>query len=795
MENTALYNYSEAQEVLRVGLNLRDILLENTDIDTVYMSRTNDQQLVSLTQRTDMANSLGAAWYHSIHSDAGGSSANSTLLLWGQYYNGQEKIPNGGKAMSDIMVVLLTAGYRIPTRGSIGDCSFYGTCSSSFTGPYLHVNRESNMPSELSEAGFHTNPAQCVLNLNDKFKRIQAYTHYWSLLKYHEITRPVVGITTGIISDIESGLPINGAIVSLNGQVDTTDTYESLFHLYSNDPDQLHNGFYLFEDLPSGTLPISVTAVGFDPYNSNVTIQDTFFTFKDIQMVSTTPPYIVQTNPEQNDSLYPGTESIGIIFSRPMNRSSVESTLIITPTVPVNFTWSNGDKQVAISTANFNFNTNYSLTVSGNAMDKYNHLFDGDGNGTGGDDFILNFKTKIQDVLPPVLVDSYPPANATGVELQPIINLSFNERINTSTLSGKVKLIKNSDQSNITGVLKHYIVNDRSVVNFFVTNRLAINENYTVILEPGIKDIFGNEITTQFSSGFATGDQQFTLVTNIDNFENGITGNWWVPQQSGSTIGIVTDLTNVASAGNYFNYINGGSKSMYLTYGWDTNASGWLIREYFSPSNPSFNHTNILQTYLFGDGSGNKYRFVVREGAGGLEASQWYTVDWIGWKLVNWDMLNDPVVPWVNGNGTLDDPLRFDSYQLTYEPGSSDIGEFYFDDLRIVDKTTVGVGNDITNNIPSDYILEQNYPNPFNPSTQIRFAIPKSGFVKLEVYNLLGQKVSTLLDEEMNSGFHSVDFDGKNLSSGVYVYTLVVNDPSSSSGQVFVTSRKMILLK
>ncbi|MDO8549579.1 MAG: Ig-like domain-containing protein, partial [Ignavibacteria bacterium] len=582
--------------------------------------------------------------------------------------------------------------------------------------------------------------------------------------------------------------------VSLNGQIDTTDTYESLFNLYSNDPNQLHNGFYFFEDLPAGTYPITVSAEGFDPYAGNVTIEDTFFTFKDIQMVSNVPPFITSILPEQNDSLYPGNENIRIIFSRPMNKASVESTLVISPSVQVNFIWSDLDRKLAITTTNFNFNTNYQLTVSGNAMDKYNHLFDGDGNGTGGDDFVLNFKTKVQDFSAPVIVDVYPLSNETGVEIKPIINLSFNEQINTSTLSGKVKLIRDSDQSNVSGILKHYIVDERSVVNLFVTNQLTVNESYTIILEPGLKDIFGNEITSQFTSGFTTGDQQFTVVSNIDNFESGI-GNWWAPQQSGSTAGIITELTGISSALNYFNYIAGGSKSMKLTYGWDTLASSWLIREYYSLTTPSFNSSNILQTYLFGDGTGNKFRFSVRDN-GGFEVSPWYSMNWIGWKLINWDMTNDGTGTWI-GNGVLNDPLRFDSYQLTFEPGNDNTGEVYFDDLRIVNKTTVGVVDEIISGIPSDYILEQNYPNPFNPITQIRFGIPEAGFVKLEVYNLLGQKIVTLIDEEMSSGYHSVDFsakdgsasggNGKDLSSGIYVYTLSVND--------FVTSKKMILLK
>jgi len=783
-ENMGIYNYSEAHKVLRVGLNLRQLLLDNTDIDTVYMSRTNDQQQVSLTQRTDHANSVGAAWYHSIHSDAGAPTANSTLLLWGQYANGLEKIPNGGKAMSNIMVVLLTAGYRIPTRGSIGDCTFYG-CTGS--GPYLHVNRETNMPSELSEAGFHTNPTQNQRNMSPLWKRLEAYTFYWSLLEYHEITRPFVGIATGIISNIEGGAPVNGAIVTINGLSDTTDTYESLFHLYSNDPEQLRNGFYFIEGLPAGTHQVTVEANGFDPYNGTVTIEDTFFTFKDIQLVSNVPPYVVQTNPAQNDSIYPGSENIGILFSRPMDKASVEANITLTPSASFNLIWSNNDRQVAITTSNLNYNTNYELTISGNAMDKYGHPFDGDGNGVGGDDFTLNFKTKIQDMIPPSIVDIYPPADETNVELILIINLSFNERINTSTLSGKVKLIRNSDQSEVSGgILKHYVVGDRSVVNLFIKNELEINEGYTIKLEPGLEDMFGNPISGSFTSGFTTGDKEFSLITIVDNFENGIS-NWWEPQQSGSTIGIITELTSVSADASTFNYIYGGSRSMKLTYGWDTLASTWLIREHRPATSPTFSSNYILQTYLFGDGNSNKFRFVVRETTSTYEASPWFNVDWIGWKLVSWDMANDEVVAWVGGNGTLTEQLRIDSYQLTYEEGNVNTGVYYFDDLRVVNKIIAGINDELTSGIPSDYVLEQNYPNPFNPSTQIRFGLPEQGLVKLEVYTLLGEKVKTLINEELSSGYHSINFDAADLASGIYIYTLSVND--------FITSRKMILMK
>ena len=124
-ENMGINGYSEAKEVLRVGLHLMDILENQSDIDTVYISRTNDNQSVSLYQRTNYANTVGASWYHSIHSDASSNpNSNKTLLLWGQLNNGNPDPPVGGEEMSSYMIDILTNGMRIATTGSWG-CLLY----------------------------------------------------------------------------------------------------------------------------------------------------------------------------------------------------------------------------------------------------------------------------------------------------------------------------------------------------------------------------------------------------------------------------------------------------------------------------------------------------------------------------------------------------------------------------------------------------------------------------------------------------------------------------------------------
>jgi hypothetical protein len=87
----------------------------------------------------------------------------------------------------------------------------------------------------------------------------------------------------------------------------------------------------------------------------------------------------------------------------------------------------------------------------------------------------------------------------------------------------------------------------------------------------------------------------------------------------------------------------------------------------------------------------------------------------------------------------------------------------------------------------TSFHLDQNYPNPFNPSTTISYAIPKSGFVQLKVYNILGQEVATLVSEIKKQGLHKINFDASALASGVYTYRIKSGD--------FTAARKFILLK
>ena len=114
----------------------------------------------------------------------------------------------------------------------------------------------------------------------------------------------------------------------------------------------------------------------------------------------------------------------------------------------------------------------------------------------------------------------------------------------------------------------------------------------------------------------------------------------------------------------------------------------------------------------------------------------------------------------------------------------------------ILHTTTGGLVTDVNeNNIVSQFELHQNYPNPFNPKTNIRFQIPERGFVTLKVFDVLGNEVTALVNEEREAGDYEITFNPEDLGSGVYFYQLKAVDPESGSGRGFFQTKKMILVK
>ena len=156
-----------------------------------------------------------------------------------------------------------------------------------------------------------------------------------------------------------------------------------------------------------------------------------------------------------------------------------------------------------------------------------------------------------------------------------------------------------------------------------------------------------------------------------------------------------------------------------------------------------------------------------------------------------------PLVDDINGDGLVELVLLSDANELlvwkfdaSYENGKNS-AKFLVDSrnsgIVIAPDIVTDIGDDELSVLPQSFALNQNYPNPFNPTTTIEFSVPEKSEVRVEVFNILGQKVRTLVNAELSVGNYNAVFDAGELSSGIYFYRLLSGDKN--------ITKKMILLK
>jgi len=141
-------------------------------------------------------------------------------------------------------------------------------------------------------------------------------------------------------------------------------------------------------------------------------------------------------------------------------------------------------------------------------------------------------------------------------------------------------------------------------------------------------------------------------------------------------------------------------------------------------------------------------------------------------------------VGFIDGNGTTTEIQNYSFTDENLSPGN------YSYRLKQVDFDGTSELSDVIDvevSAPIDFSLSQNYPNPFNPSTRISYSIPTDGYVTLKVYDVLGNEVASLVDEQKQSGSFDVNFNASALSSGVYYYTLKAGE--------FTSTKKLVLMK
>ncbi len=250
-----------------------------------------------------------------------------------------------------------------------------------------------------------------------------------------------------------------------------------------------------------------------------------------------------------------------------------------------------------------------------------------------------------------------------------------------------------------------------------------------------------------------------------------------------------------------------GAQAMTISYNGANGYTGVRKRNIV----PGLNFSELkggMQFWLKGDGSNNTITLRLMSGNEMWESAK-FKLDQLTWQHLGVQFKADSVNGFRYLGNNPDDPIWSGDVgtdeQLKGDLANIDQIRFYVRDPEAIDevKTIVidkveGVDEFDANTVVSveesenlisefTYNLQQNYPNPFNPNTAIQFSLKDAELVSLKVYNILGQEVMTLINEYKNSGRYQVNFNAKNLASGIYIYRLQAGS--------FMSSKKMILLK
>ncbi len=776
---------------------LLDTLLQQQGADVILTRYTNDypnDDDPTLTQRWQLANANNVDWFHSIHSNAFNGITNYTLVLLKEDIATRQPAFPEAWTMSNIMSPLIKAKLRTSSSSVYLDYTFYGGSNGGFN---LGVLRGLTMPGELSEGSFHDFFPETRRLLNNHYRKMETYALRNSIMQYYGVPADTLGIVAGIQTEIGTARTLNGTRVRLLPE-------DIVF-----DGDAFNNGFYMFDRLVPGQKTVRFETTDYAVDSSVVTVGPGATVFADQMLESVFPPKITSTIPVEGDTLFSAARSLSFQFSKVMDTASVRNAFSITPVVGGAFSWSNNNTSMIFDPDTvLPFYVYFTIRIDTTARSAGGQTLDGDGDGVSGDPFVLTFRTRDVDASAPVILARYPAADAVLPSPTSVLNVTFDEFLDPMTVSLTNIAVQKVGSSLLPRTLQYWESGIRGGVNIYLASPVEPGASYRVRVS-GLEDVAGNAVPVsdpaslwQFSVSPAS-----HIYTPIEPFDSSLI-YWFPPGASGSTTGIDSAFF-VFDGSTRFPVIDPNPGAALLRYYWNTAASDWLIREYLTSGPPRsvlFQRQNtILQVYVFGDGSGNQFRFAVDDSVevfpGGTpdnhEVSQWYTIDWIGWRLVEWDLENDPVGSWI-GNGVLEGQLRFDSFQFRYVPGTGAAsGAIVLDQLQIATQSVTSV-NPGSSEVPEMFALQQNYPNPFNPTTTIRFTLPEAAAVRLEVFDILGRSVTTLMDDFITAGSHLVVWNarsgnGAEVSSGMYIARLTARD--ARGVQLFSGTIKLLLMK
>ena len=751
----------ESEGNLAKGLYLKT-MLENLGA-TVTMSRVANTTAddLPLSQIVAIANTNNVDYFHSIHSNATGTStkANYTLIL----FQGKTTVPTypGSLTMANIVGDRIYKANRTSRLMIAGDFDFYGTGQA-----YLGVFKGLNMPGTLSEGSFHDYTPESWRLKSESYLKHEAWAIARSFLKYFNGGDFKEGIVAGIVRDMLETVPASYS------PLNTNDSYKPINNVKVKlEPggrtftgDSFNNGHYIFDGVTPGNYKVIVEVDKMRPDTATVIVKANESVFSDRLMTLNPilePPKVVNYSPADSVNEVSNVAPVVIDFDIRMNAAETQNAVSISPAVDGSFKWDTDFKKLTFTPSKcYVPGGRYTVKVSTAAKTHFGFYLEKEKT------FSFTTRSKLN------LVSIYPKNGATDISKTVLVRIAFEKGINAVTLAQKIFF------TDSLGVSVPLTVNQakysQGIIEFEPKTPLTPNSLYKVVVKEGIGDVEFVYSPTTYTVEYRT-EKNYTFTGNVlEGFEAG--NVWQAPSASPNTKGINTSLTSFSILSTK---PKSGSFSGRLEYSF-SGKDGEIEIAKFIPIPLGNSSAAEFGVWVFGDASGNTLEFrFIRENST-IEKVKIDTLNWTGWKLKKIPLNQIP------GTGS----IQFKSISVTQSGNGSLSGRIYFDECLSNIITDVYTDN----SIPSEFRLEQNYPNPFNPETTIKYTIPASlnpskggTLVSLKVFDLLGGEVATLVNEYQQAGSYVKTLHATSLPSGVYFYRLQAGS--------FSETKKMLLIK
>ena len=430
------------------------------------------------------------------------------------------------------------------------------------------------------------------------------------------------------------------------------------------------------------------------------------------------------------------------------------------------------------------------------------------------------------DVIPPELI------GVQTVESDQVV-LDFSEPLDSASVANPGNYLI-SDQIQ---VLNAELSTSQERITL-TTDQQILNHIYTIAVN-NLTDTAGNVISSQANSLFyklldigsigyiehlindvnasATTDTNTSPAKTLDGLVNGDpdpNSRWaaqimpqWIQYDLGATepVGLIAVSFYQWNAGRIYQYSietsddlvqwnevvsNASSSSQEWTLNEFTNLSARYVR-IVCLSNNQGDWAGVWEARIFEPNNTTAVEFT--EFTAKVNENNSVTLDWTTASEQNCKQFNITrkkgngdfvIVDSVPGHGSVTE-----TQQYTFTDNTVNSGHYSYRLEEVDYSGHISYSNiiEIVVNNPQDYILEQNYPNPFNPTTTISYSVPKESFVSLQVYDILGNEISTLVNEKKPQGYYNIEFNAKDLPSGIYFSRIQAGS--------FVAIKKMILLK